>query len=84
MISAMSGLLSKKTRTPFGSAERCGYTEPGTAAIAKSSSKNNAVRIEVSWRQNHLGQNINLENELEATVHPLHPSQKLSPEASHK
>lgn len=45
-----SALSRSKATTPFGSAERCGTSEPGMAATASSSSTS-AVRMLVSWRQ---------------------------------
>src|SRR6188768_672297 len=49
---ARSGLSLKYWVTPFGSELRWGTSEPGTAAMASSSSRNSAVRMLVSWRQN--------------------------------
>jgi hypothetical protein len=48
---AAVGLLVKYCVTPLGSELRCGKSEPGTAAIASSSSRKSAVRMLVSWRQ---------------------------------
>ena len=48
---ASSGLSVKYWITPFGSELRCGTSDPGTAAIASSSSRNSAVRMLVSCRQ---------------------------------
>src|SRR6188474_1337886 len=58
MIGASVGLSAKYCATPFGSALRCGTMDPGTAAMARSSSSTSAVRMLVSWRQHHRSQPI--------------------------
>ncbi|GAB2828201.1 hypothetical protein GCM10027022_19130 [Alpinimonas psychrophila] len=51
-MGALLGLLTKYCVTPLGSELRCGTMDPGTAAMARSRSNSNAVRMLVSWRQN--------------------------------
>src|SRR4051812_26539966 len=53
---ARVGLSTKYWVTPFGSLERCGTRDPGTAASARSRSRNSAVRMLDSWRQNQRSQ----------------------------
>ena len=52
----MSGCAWKYWVTPLGSELRCGTSDPGTAAIASSRSRNSAVRMLVSCRQNQRSQ----------------------------
>ena len=80
--------------TPFGSADRCGNIEPGTAATAKSNKSKRAVRIEVNWRQvqrDHPAKDISGEvispskRELEITKHlQLNPRGKGVPNTKYK